>query len=143
MTQLTISYAETRFRYGQFSLCEPSRFIDELAPEFVLNTSTQQRFKKPNPAKESFAESRQNFAKTNGNLTGEKAIPTEQEQESMFVSMKAEDLKPGLVVQHQRFGMGKVEEIEGTGENAKATVNFSNFGKKQLLLKFAKLKILS
>lgn len=141
MTHLTISYAETRFRYGQFTICEPSRFIDELAPEFVVNTATHQPRKKQGWTRESFAESRQGFAGTQQEQSN--ASPNEPSQDSMFVSVAAEELRSGLMVQHQRFGMGKVEAVEGTGENAKATVVFNNFGKKQLLLKFAKLKILS
>jgi DNA helicase II / ATP-dependent DNA helicase PcrA len=46
-----------------------------------------------------------------------------------------------MKVQHQRFGIGTVAEVEGGGPDAKATVIFTNFGKKQLLLKFARLKI--
>jgi DNA helicase II / ATP-dependent DNA helicase PcrA len=142
MTQLTITYAESRFRFGQFTICESSRFIDELAPEFVINTSIHQGYKKQSWTKESFAESRKGFS--NGDGAPEIAKPTiaPEEKDSMFVSVKPGELKAGLMVQHQRFGMGKVEEVEGIGENAKATVLFSNFGKKQLLLKFAKLKIL-
>lgn len=141
MTHLTISYAETRFRFGQFTICEPSRFIDELAPEFIVNTATHQPRKKQGWTRESFAESRQSFAGTPQEQSN--ATPNEAAQDSMFVSVAAGELSSGLMVQHQRFGMGKVEAVEGTGENAKATVVFNNFGKKQLLLKFAKLKILS
>jgi DNA helicase-2/ATP-dependent DNA helicase PcrA len=51
-------------------------------------------------------------------------------------------LKEGNVIEHQRFGIGTVVKIEGTGENEKATVQFRNAGTKQLLLKFAKYKII-
>ena len=52
-------------------------------------------------------------------------------------------LKEGNVIEHQRFGIGTVVRIEGTGENEKATVEFLNAGTKQLLLKFAKYQIIS
>jgi len=52
------------------------------------------------------------------------------------------DLHEGTRIEHQRFGIGTVIKIEGTGENAKATVEFKNTGTKQLLLKFAKFKII-
>ena len=52
-------------------------------------------------------------------------------------------LSEGCRIEHQRFGIGTVLKIEGTGENAKATVEFQNAGTKQLLLKFAKFTILS
>ncbi len=52
------------------------------------------------------------------------------------------DLHEGSVIEHQRFGVGTVIKIEGTGENAKASVQFRNTGMKQLLLKFAKYTII-
>ena len=51
-------------------------------------------------------------------------------------------LSVGMVVQHDRFGVGEVQATEGSGENAKATIKFRNAGVKTLLLKFAKLKII-
>ena len=47
-----------------------------------------------------------------------------------------------MMVEHERFGRGIIDEIEGTAPNTKVTVTFEHSGKKQLLLKFAKLKIL-
>ena len=51
-------------------------------------------------------------------------------------------LRKGCTIQHQRFGIGKVVKLEGTGENLKATVVFRNAGNKQLLVKFAKFTII-
>jgi DNA helicase-2/ATP-dependent DNA helicase PcrA len=51
-------------------------------------------------------------------------------------------LREGMTIEHQRFGIGTVLKVEGSGENEKATVNFRNVGTKQLLLKFAKYKII-
>ncbi len=51
------------------------------------------------------------------------------------------ELSIGMTIEHDRFGIGKVIEVEGKGENTKATVEFQNVGRKQLLLKFAKYKI--
>lgn len=148
MTQLTITWAETRFRFGQFTICEPSRFVDELNPECIINYSKSNTPKKQAWTKESFAQSRMSFSSKT-----DKPDPAEPgstnnatanaDGEAMFQSIPASQLSPGLNVQHQRFGFGKIEAIDGVGENAKATVVFNNFGKKQLLLKFAKLKILS
>ena len=58
-------------------------------------------------------------------------------------SSAAGSLSEDCRIEHQRFGIGKVLKIEGTGENTKATVEFQNAGTKQLLLKFAKFTILS
>lgn len=58
-------------------------------------------------------------------------------------SSVAGSLSEGCRIEHQRFGIGTVLKIEGTGENTKATVEFQNAGTKQLLLKFAKFTILA
>ena len=52
-------------------------------------------------------------------------------------------LQPGNVIEHERFGIGDVVSVVGAGENCKATVRFRNAGEKQLLLKFARFKIIS
>ena len=48
----------------------------------------------------------------------------------------------GQQIEHERFGIGIIERVEGTGENCKATVRFQNAGVKQLLLKFARFKVI-
>lgn len=58
-------------------------------------------------------------------------------------SSSASSLSIGNVIEHDRFGIGDVINIEGSGENTKATVKFRNVGTKQLLLKFAKFKVIS
>ena len=60
----------------------------------------------------------------------------------MASDASASDLREGVTIEHQRFGIGTVVKIEGMGENTKATVEFRNTGTKQLLLKFAKFKII-
>ena len=67
---------------------------------------------------------------------GHRATPASQSQSG------GSDLREGCQIEHQRFGVGTVIKIEGTGENTKATVTFRNAGTKQLLLKFAKFKII-
>lgn len=53
------------------------------------------------------------------------------------------ELRAGMRIEHERFGMGVVKAVEGSGENTKATVEFQNTGTKQLLLRFARFKIMS
>ena len=60
----------------------------------------------------------------------------------MATDASPSDLHEGSRIEHQRFGIGTVTKIEGTGENTKATVQFQHAGTKQLLLKFAKFKII-
>jgi DNA helicase-2/ATP-dependent DNA helicase PcrA len=58
-------------------------------------------------------------------------------------AVDSSSLREGAVIEHQRFGIGTVVKVEGSGENEKATVQFRNLGTKQLLLKFAKFKVVS
>jgi DNA helicase-2/ATP-dependent DNA helicase PcrA len=69
-------------------------------------------------------------------------VPDRQESRLPQSSVGDIGLKEGNVIEHQRFGVGKVIKIEGSGENTKATVEFKNAGTKQLLLKFAKYTII-
>ena len=57
-------------------------------------------------------------------------------------SSSSSSLREGCKIEHQRFGVGEVLKLEGSGENAKATVAFAHAGTKQLLLKFAKYTII-
>jgi DNA helicase-2/ATP-dependent DNA helicase PcrA len=69
-------------------------------------------------------------------------IPVRQEAPvSQSAAIGNVGLKEGNVIEHQRFGLGTVIRVEGSGENTKATVAFKNTGTKQLLLKFAKYTI--
>ncbi|MFW6351675.1 MAG: 3'-5' exonuclease, partial [Bacteroidota bacterium] len=149
MEQICISYAETRFRFGQFTICEPSRFIDEIDINYVIHHH-KNKSGGPKSMKESFSESRNKFSSTPNPTSSVKEEiqkngkkkQEEQQQDGLFQNVTVDQLKPGMNIQHQRFGFGKIEQIEGRGENSKATVVFNNFGKKQLLLKFAKLRLL-
>ena len=58
-----------------------------------------------------------------------------------FVPDNTSGLKEGMNVEHQRFGLGMVKKIEGDGDSRKATVLFNEYGEKQLVLKFAKLRL--
>ena len=56
-------------------------------------------------------------------------------------SMPMDGLMVDCIIEHERFGVGKVIRLEGKGENLKATVQFENAGVKQLLVKFARFKV--
>ncbi len=142
MSLATITYAETRFRYGNFNICEPSRFIDELDPDYVHYLSPPGR-KKTGPGG-SFSESLRRFRKMTGpeSPPAKTAHPPVPDTEGGYSILDPSLLKAGMEVKHQRFGRGSVVATEGSGHNAKATVIFAGAGKKQLLLKYARLKIL-
>jgi len=142
MRQATITWAETRFRYGNFNFCEPSRFIDELKPEFIDYLPGAKPKKSQQAKQENFSESLKNFRKVSETTSQPAQLTTvAAAADGDFVILTGAQLLPDMKVQHQRFGTGTVAEVEGGGADAKATVIFANFGKKQLLLKFARLKI--
>jgi DNA helicase-2/ATP-dependent DNA helicase PcrA len=70
-----------------------------------------------------------------------RVLPLRQETPRPQSAIGNIGIKEGNVIEHQRFGVGTVIKVEGTGENTKATVEFKNAGIKQLLLKFAKYTI--
>jgi DNA helicase-2/ATP-dependent DNA helicase PcrA len=143
----TLSYATSRYRYGNIITSEPSRFIEEINAEFldIANPSrgggvSMNQFnleRKIGRTKEPLFSSRRNLKKIeDSDSSGEHTATTE------ITPSDLSDLKVGYNVKHERFGKGKVVGLEGTPP-VKATVFFPQVGNKQLLLKFAKLEILS
>jgi DNA helicase-2/ATP-dependent DNA helicase PcrA len=144
--KLTLSYANTRYRWGTLVNCEPSRFISELDTQHIEETGYQKRTpsnfvfdnlderwtQKPDATKRS---------KIFEEPVGLKKVSSAQVQN--FVGDDTSAIQTGMVVEHQRFGQGKVLLLEGNGADRKATIFFQGIGQKQLLLKFAKLKILN
>lgn len=61
---------------------------------------------------------------------------------SSSVPVSAMAVHPRQLIEHERFGLGEVVKVEGEGDNAKATIHFKNAGDKQLLLRFARFKII-
>ncbi len=140
MKKATLSWAKTRFRFGSFNFCEMSRFIGELEEDhihFVFGSESKMQASKP---KENYTESFKNFQKVSPAKTQPPYI-THSNDEG-FSILTGSQLNPGLKVNHQKFGNGIVLDVEGTGSEAKATVVFDGLGKKQLLLRFARLKII-
>ncbi|NVN94027.1 MAG: UvrD-helicase domain-containing protein [Bacteroidetes bacterium] len=139
--KLTLSYAETRYRWGDLSYSEPSRFIEEIDIAYL-------DFPQKNPTlKKLFNED--SFVKIGQkpNLPVDtsklKKIIPQQNTSTSTNSTLVEDFdsfQTGMEVEHDRFGRGKILQVEGSGANKKATVHFEHIGSKQLLLKFAKLK---
>lgn len=153
--KLTLSYAESRFRWGTLSYCEPSRFVDEIDEkylDFPRSRSAQRNSLPPNPYRASSTKKSTSFSSQVSSISGDaakstyKRIQTEtsgivNRPTSSFKAAEIEDLQANMEVEHQRFGRGKILKIEGAASNKKATVLFSKIGEKQLLLRFAKLRI--
>lgn len=139
MEKATLSYAESRYKWGQFTITEASRFLAEI-DESVIDMP----LKKNSPLSASpYKAPRHTTAKASptplpGNL---KAVS--HQSQVPFEASESDDLQTGMTVEHPKFGMGKIVAMEGQGPNRKATVFFKGIGNKNLLLRFAKLKITS
>ena len=140
--RVMLSYATSRYRWGTLTYCEPSRFLEELDPIYVQqNTGTHDAAKSFQSNFEGFSgglNSNPNPFKSNLKKVDKTVLANSSDSD--FSANAA--IEVGQTVLHQRFGKGKVTEIDGNSGNKKATIQFDGIGKKQLLLKFAKLQVL-
>ena len=146
----TLSYALTRYRWGQLMQNEPSRFIEEVDEQYLNLPSVDARRPEPfdfNAARSSFYKPMPSGGRkaTAPPRPGMKKVDPGTSHSGSPVSAGAAEaggFQPGVEVKHARFGKGKVLKLEGEAPNIKATVFFPSAGQKQLLLKFAKLEII-
>lgn len=144
-TKATLSFSTTRYRWGNLTYAEPSRFLQELDPKFVdqpeekKSKSNSFSFKSNSKSTEPQIRPNSLSIKKTQNL---KRVTTTGNSTEGFQGTDLAHLKKGDNVLHQRFGKGEVIKIEGNSPNKKATVEFEEVGPKNLLLKFAKLQIL-
>jgi DNA helicase II / ATP-dependent DNA helicase PcrA len=147
------TYANQRYRWGNLDFCSPSRFLEELDDQY-LDQSSSSVFQKSSRNRNTFDNetSTPQFRRPTTspvfkslhqqNIFGKKLVSlNESDEQSLFTADDPLKIQTGMVVEHQRFGEGKVLKIEGEMPNIKATIFFQYSGQKQLLLKFARLKI--
>ena len=155
--KVTISYAQTRYKWGNLSHCVPSRFINEIDPEWVempadVNntqdepgsiTSSSNRFGGGLSQGRNLTPLSQRESQPQGSGSLYRNPSTNKTvNESTGETCDPASIVEGMIVTHERFGEGKVINVEGDGQNRKATVHFQSAGQKQLLLKFARLKVI-
>jgi DNA helicase-2/ATP-dependent DNA helicase PcrA len=151
----TLTYATTRYRFGSVIYAEPSRFLDELGDKYVeypeipnTSTFTNSMFDKiKNRSNSTTTDEPQFKSNFKPKVAAKKPLIKVNTAKNTFTQQSIDqdlikNLKEGSIVEHAQFGKGKVEIIEGDYPNLKATVNFEIGGVRQLLLKFAKLRIL-
>ena len=126
--KLILSHCDFRFKWGNIIECEPSRFIEEVDLAYIEKNNFKEEFK---PTIDNNI-SRIRKLRKRGFVNVNKV----DNNNSPIINIVVND-----VVEHQRFGLGLVEKIEGDIQNKKATINFKIGGRKTILLKFAKLKI--
>ena len=155
-----LTCAQNRFRYGRMEYDTPSRFIRDIDPELLEVHGEAGGADSRKPYNNWMQNPRPVATQFKADPKPRAVAPRQQEKpvdpfgpnfkrvynavapRPMASAPSASDLHEGARIEHQRFGVGTVVRIEGTGENTKATVEFRNAGTKQLLLKFAKFKII-
>ena len=166
-----ISYAKNRYKYGKPEFCNPSRFLKDINPAFLKmpadsgftpvrnEGNTKRNYERGYERNETYRSSGPSmfdggempqepvrFVKPVPPRNLKRIVPVSQ---NPAVSRSVESGKAdthgvevGRLIEHERFGRGEVVRLEGSGDNCKATVRFENAGDKQLLLKFARFKII-
>lgn len=156
-----LTYAKSRFRNGQSAMCSPSRFLKDIDVQFLdlpadssadTFAAARERFQRPvftSPFQQPRAMEKEEttFVSPVAQAAQRQRLTKMETATStpMASSVSASDfsgLRVGAKVRHDRFGEGEVVAIDGDDRNAKATVSFTYFGQKQLLLKFARLTII-
>ncbi len=144
--RVTLSYSTTRYRWGNLIYCEPSRFIEEVDAKYLdMPTESSSRLfgneEYSSKPKQYSTKPKETFVQRpviGKNLV---KINTASKNTSDFDTESLRSLQVGMEVEHDRFGKGKVINMDGDFPNNKTTVFFEGVGQKQLLIKFAKLRI--
>ena len=134
--KLSISYAQSRYKYGALNYCEPSRFIEELDPRSLDAMAI------PKPATRPVQEEK--FSKVTSFVKKPVATAASRPADPNFAADDFRLIQAGMEVEHQRFGMGKVLSLDGNGADKMATIFFqNNIGQKKIMLRFARLRIVN
>lgn len=158
-----LSFAKTRFRYGKMEFGTSSRFLRDIDTRFLKLPQEAGLGRQIDESAERFRRER-----TKGRLIDPTMVPRNLKKINTSFSsiassasetlsplsvskggsatgdgISAAAVQPGQQIEHERFGLGEVLKVEGNGDNAKATIRFKNAGEKQLLLRFARFKVIS
>ncbi|MBN2273693.1 MAG: UvrD-helicase domain-containing protein [Bacteroidales bacterium] len=156
--RVIITYAQNRYRWGTLMFTSPSRFLRDIDPEFVdwqAEEANEPPVKKTENAASLYGASTVRVKKLKAVRPGNHLSPgvvkpdiirkravTTLVSEDDFIPDNPDEIVAGMQVEHRHFGPGEVISVEGAKPNRKAKVHFPRLGEeKQLLLKFAKLRI--
>jgi DNA helicase II / ATP-dependent DNA helicase PcrA len=159
--KLWLTYANTRYRFGQLLQMEPSRFLDEVPEKYLdrtfagggLRNQANNNWKgappkEPTPKGFGFSATSSNenrkapeAKKPSYINVVTKAAPAAHIPTANFEPSDTTDLQPGQKVEHQKFGFGNVMQVEGSVHNPIATIVFEKEGEKKIMLNYAKLRI--
>jgi len=161
-----LSYAKTRMRYGKTEFGSPSRFLHDIDARYLSLPQNSLLGRRVDEGAERFRRSsddlfhsaaRPQYGTSASSPAGERKFSREpliaptvprklKRVEAVAGAAPAlsggEGLQAGQLIEHERFGRGEVLRVEGAGDNAKATIRFEHAGEKQLLLRFARFKVI-
>jgi DNA helicase-2/ATP-dependent DNA helicase PcrA len=153
--KLWLTYANTRYRFGNLTQNEPSRFIDELPAERLdkayaggnMRNNQTSHWNPFDKTKSAFArhaaDQGQRYADKPAYINTTAVIKVKEHIPSLdFAPSDTSNLQEGQKVEHQKFGFGEVIKMEGAAHNPIATVKFEHNGEKKIMLNYAKLRIL-
>jgi DNA helicase-2/ATP-dependent DNA helicase PcrA len=162
--RLWITYANTRYKFGQVVQNEPSRFIKELPEDAIDRSFAGGGFRNQSGSPTSASERMRGWGGQTGASSGQNTFYTEPRKQpekpgylpvnppvskpiihqpsADFVASDTTDLKAGQKVEHQKFGFGEVLKMEGASHNPIATIKFDLNGEKKIMLNYAKLRII-
>ena len=158
-----LSFAKSRYKFGKTEFSNPSRFLKDIDACYLDLPQGERVASRVDEAANRFRSAGSPFGSNTtfiprSSMTQERPrvqiIPpvqptrTLKKVSSISPSLPASSpsagaLQVGHVIEHERFGVGEVIDVVGVGDNCKATVKFRNAGEKQLLLKFARFKIVN
>ncbi len=152
-----LTYTQSRYRWGKLNDAEPSRFIEEIDEQYIDSMVPEEDYQyKPLIDNDIFGEvdkSKLRQQKPRKGTPPPAHKPTESQLRKLR-RLRPKDGKSGTkaratlnlgrgqIVEHQRFGKGKVLHIEGAGADKRAEIDFENGGVKKILLRFAKLEVI-
>ncbi len=157
--KLWISYANTRYKFGQVVQNDPSRFINELPEDHLDRSYAGGGFR--NQSSSTASERMRGWGQTNtiqqksffdqpkktserpGYMPPPSSVtkPVIHQPSADFKPSDTSDLREGQKVEHQKFGFGIVLKMEGAAHNPIATIKFDLNGEKKIMLNYAKLRI--
>ena len=136
--RLTLSFATSRYRFGQLKSCAPSRFLEEIDPRHLQMTSITANSINAQEQSPAFV-----------GIKPKAGPPVQLRAKAAPAYTPSPDFKPsdtsnlttGMKVEHPKFGFGTVKDIQSNGTDRKAVIDFKDLGEKTLILSFAKLRI--
>lgn len=145
---LWLTYANSRYRFGNLTQNDPSRFLEEIPKKYLEESFSGRHISNSGyrPVWETNNRTQQvgkSTASVSGMSKQNQAIKTAVQHvpSENFKPDNPAEMEAGMAVEHQKFGFGKIRCLEGNPNNRIATISFEKAGEKKIMLNYAKLQI--